>query len=191
MNESIRTAGRPAVAPRRPRRVAFAAALAVWLPALCGALSLAQAARWRADLTLYNHCLAVNPRSVMANHNAGYYLADHGMLREACGYYLEALRTDPSHPETHYSLSVALGALGYRRQADRHLREALRLRPDWAAWLRPMPGGPIEPTETGRSTPRPPPPPLPVGNGATRSDGNSTTPPGRLPAAPPERSPGG
>lgn len=135
MNESNSAHGRPVVAPRRVRRVAAAGFLAVAVPGLCGALSLAQTARWRGDLTLYNHCLAVNPRSVMANHNAGCYLADRGMLREACGYYLEALRTDPSRPETHYSLSVALGALGYRRQAERHLREALRLRPDWAAWI--------------------------------------------------------
>jgi protein O-mannosyl-transferase len=125
-------ASQPPPKPRNPQiPKSLARLLTAALLLLLGALSFRQTAYWEDDLTLFAHTLSVNPNSVMANHNAGYALAERGMYEQAREYYLKALEIDPSHAETHLSLAIALDELGYRQQAERHLGEAFRLRPDW------------------------------------------------------------
>ena len=50
-------------------------------------------------------------------------------------HYRKALEVSPEDAEAHYKLGFALDVEGHSREARTHLREAIRLQPDW--W-RPM-----------------------------------------------------
>jgi len=99
---------------------------------LLGIFSFVQVSHWHDDNTLFVHAGRINPDSVMANHNLGFALARQGRFVEATARYLKVLDVDPHHAESQLGLGVALLELGNLEQAEKHLRKAARLKPDWA-----------------------------------------------------------
>ena len=66
-------------------------------------------------------------------------------VEAAIEHYGQALRLNADNPEAHFNLALALWRQGKRDEAMAHLREALRLKPDYAeaqAQLKSMLGRP-------------------------------------------------
>lgn len=118
-----------------------------------GVISFVQTGHWRDDKTLWKHALKVNPTSIVALHNLAYMYAEKSRADGndpyhydmAISIYHEALAIDPDHPESHLNLGIAYFDLGMLRldagntqaaqvlieKAEKELRHALQLRPDW------------------------------------------------------------
>ena len=86
----------------------------------------------------YLSTLALNPDFVGARINLGNLEASVGDYNAAIRCYQDALRRDPRSAKAHYNLAVTLAdplvKLGQKDElVVKHLREALRLKPDWVA----------------------------------------------------------
>jgi len=110
-------------------------------PLLVGAAALAvvaalavpaflQAARWRDQVTLYRHSLAVTHDNPKMHDALGKALLDVGANEEAALHLREALRIKPTYADGHGKLGTALARLGRRAEALAEDREALRLNPN-------------------------------------------------------------
>jgi len=97
-----------------------------------GLMTIVQAALWQDDVTLFEHALEVNEKSIVANHNLGLVRARQGRFFEAIDYYGRVLNVDDEHAETRLSLGLAFFQLGNFEMSEKHLRRALELRPRWS-----------------------------------------------------------
>jgi len=61
------------------------------------------------------------------------YFASQGELDKAIKYLTEALRYEPDHAETHYSMANVLASQGKFDKAISHYNQALRIKPDFTA----------------------------------------------------------
>jgi tetratricopeptide (TPR) repeat protein len=104
------------VLARQPRRTALAVAAGVTL--LLGAYSSYQTLHWRDTETLFQHTLAINPRSLAAHGYYGYQHAQAGRFDLALASYDKALRANPGDP-------VVLSLVGGVYMRQRRLPEAI------------------------------------------------------------------
>src|SRR5207249_1438837 len=81
----------PARAPHRPR-------LHTWR----------QLGYWHDSTRLFTHALEVTRANWLAPNNLGDALAREGKLEDATGHFAESVRLEPSNPDAHYNLGVAL-----------------------------------------------------------------------------------
>jgi Flp pilus assembly protein TadD len=116
------------VAPGRSRTVA--AALAVAVLAICGALSAMQIRYWRNSETLYGHALKVMPDNLVAHNNLGGALAKEGREAEAVAEYLAVLKVRPDYAESLFNLAIAQAKQGQTADAVENFRAGLALDPD-------------------------------------------------------------
>ena len=91
-----------------------------------------QMGRLEYSLGLYRHALTVNASHaapILAN--MGVILKDLVRLPEAIATYRQSLAADPGIAETHYNLGLALYETGSIEEAERCLRRAIEIRPDF------------------------------------------------------------
>ena len=119
---------------RWPRMVAAALTAAV-LVALAIGTGL-QVRHWRDSETIWEHAIDVDPDNPRAHANLGSLLFSKEKLRAAEEHLARSVELDPSVAETRYVLACLLrwrDPTGRRREeVVKHLREVIRLRPDWS-----------------------------------------------------------
>jgi Tfp pilus assembly protein PilF len=109
------------------RGVAAAAALTL---TTCGILSWQQSRHWRDSHALFQHAVAVYPRSPTLQVGLGEVMARTGELAAAESHYRAALAVDPAFPEAHNNLGSVLMARGRADEALAHFQAAVRAEPD-------------------------------------------------------------
>jgi tetratricopeptide (TPR) repeat protein len=113
----------PPVAQRAAAGVAVAA---------CAALSMRQAATWRASEPLFEHALAVTRDNYVAHNLLGYVRFGQRRLDEAGAHFAAAVAARPTMHEAHNNLGLVLANQGRFAEAIPHYRTSIALRPDWA-----------------------------------------------------------
>lgn len=87
---------------------------------------------WRNSFALFDHALAVNPRSWMAHLNLGGILADLGRRNEAVTEYQQAMRLRPEDAARDaYSDGMLLARQGRKAEAVAAFKQALDYQPDF------------------------------------------------------------
>src|SRR6266446_767667 len=97
-----------------------------------GICSAWQVHYWHDTVTLFEHEVAVHPRSFVAHTTLGMVRAAQNRLAEATGYYTEALRLWPRNTQAHNNLGNTLSRQGKTQEAIEQYMEALRLKPNFA-----------------------------------------------------------
>ena len=75
--------------------------------------------------------LKLNPSIFRSHYGLGNCYLKFGQLDDAEKMFQAELDADPDHAESHYQLAVVLMAKKEKQRALEHLREAIRLKPDW------------------------------------------------------------
>jgi tetratricopeptide (TPR) repeat protein len=92
--------------------------------------SAVDAGYWRDVESLWEHNLALEPKSWLAwNSLAGYY-TENGQPDKAMGLYRKAVEANPDSSFAHFNYGVLLGKTGANTQALIQFREAARLAPN-------------------------------------------------------------
>ena len=81
----------------------------------------------------YRESLAIQPQAEIYN-DLGVVLDNQGLPDEATRAYRKAIDMDPKFASAHYNLGSSLARSGQFREAERHLRSALKLVPDARAY---------------------------------------------------------
>jgi tetratricopeptide (TPR) repeat protein len=94
-----------------------------------------QAARSRLDEAIdsFRNAVRLAPRHLDANYRLARALARQRQFPEAAGFFEKSLAIDTSVAEIHLDYAITLRELGQRDRAIEHVREALRLQPDFDA----------------------------------------------------------
>ena len=93
-----------------------------------------QASQYKCALTLYQRALALNASCAgQILTNMGVILKELVRIPEAIQCYQQSLATQPDYAETHYNLGLTLYEVGNTEEAERHLRRAIELNPNFAA----------------------------------------------------------
>ena len=117
-----------ALLPARARTITGGVCAAGLL--LMGLGSLVQVTYWRSSVALFDHALAVNPRSWMAHTNLGGILASNGRREEAIAEYKKAMRLRPNDAaKDAYADGVSLVRQGRKAEAAAEFRQALDYQP--------------------------------------------------------------
>jgi tetratricopeptide (TPR) repeat protein len=95
-----------------------------------GVRSAWQTNYWRDTVALFEHELAVHPKSSIAHNNLGMVMAAQNWLPEATRYYAEAVRLWPRNTDAYNNLGNALSKQGKMQEAIQQYMEALRLKPN-------------------------------------------------------------
>ncbi len=93
-----------------------------------------QVSYWRNSITLFEHAIEVTSNNNLAHYNLGNALVKQGKLDEGIANYLEAMRIEPDHPDTHNahnSIGLALFRQDKLDEAIAHYSKAIRLKPDY------------------------------------------------------------
>jgi Flp pilus assembly protein TadD len=77
----------------------------------------------------YRDSLAIKPQPAIYN-DLGFVLERQGLVDEAMRAYREAIRLDPESASAHYNLGSSLARSGNFAEAERHLRAALKKKPE-------------------------------------------------------------
>jgi tetratricopeptide (TPR) repeat protein len=115
----------------RWRRAALAAAAALALVAAAAA-TRAQVGRWKDDVTLYEHALAVTDGNFLAHNNLGLALVRAGRIAEARPHFEEAVRLKPRYLDARNNLGGTLVRAGRLDEAAVQFAEVLRIAPSYA-----------------------------------------------------------
>jgi Tfp pilus assembly protein PilF/mono/diheme cytochrome c family protein len=97
--------------------------------------ALAAAGRQHEALERFRRALSLKPDYAIALNNLGGLLLQQGKVDEAFGYLADAVRQDPRDADAQANLGRAHRERGESALAAARFREALILRPDWAAVL--------------------------------------------------------
>ncbi len=98
--------------------------------ATCAVAANSQLQTWQNSGTLFEHALAVTHDNYIAEHNLGNYLLDvPGQLPSAILHLHRALEINPSSPQAHSDLGIALAKSGQIDEAIQEFQTALRLDP--------------------------------------------------------------
>lgn len=95
-------------------------------------VTLQKSGKHKAAATLYQQILAVDPVNVDATHLLGltfHHQKDFSKAKDLIG---RALQAAPGEPHIHHNYAAVLSILGEIYAAEGHLREAIRLKPDYA-----------------------------------------------------------
>lgn len=98
----------------------------------CSVLTYAQASRWRNNLTLFEHALAVTRNNPVAHFQVGTDYGKKGDLAKAEAHFRAALEADPKYYRAHYSLGLLLEGLGKPAEAAEHYQRVLAASPESA-----------------------------------------------------------
>jgi len=123
-----RLAGDSAVRARALKRAGAVAAMLVLTT--CGVLTWQQSRHWRDARSLFQHAVAIHPRSPTLHVGLGEVLARTGELAAAENHYRSALAVDATFPEAHTNLGGVLMAQGNAADALDHFQAAVRSEPD-------------------------------------------------------------
>jgi tetratricopeptide (TPR) repeat protein len=122
-------------------RRALAGVIAAVAIASLGLCAFVQASYWKNSETLWNRTLAVTGENDVAHNNLGFLFLRRGELDKAISEFETALDIRSRNTQSHYRLGAALiqsnlgNALARKQLWDAaidHLKEAVRLRPDYA-----------------------------------------------------------
>jgi len=83
----------------------------------------------------YQTALRLNPSMFLAQYGLANCLLRFGKTDEASTLYKKVIDADPHHAESHYQLATILLSHKDRQGGVEHLREAIRLKPDWIVAL--------------------------------------------------------
>jgi len=106
------------------------AAAAILIVGACGFLTWQQSRHWRDARSLFQHAVAIHPRSPTLHVGLGEVLARTGDLVAAEDHYRSALAVDAAFPEAHNNLGGVLMAQGRAAEALEHFEAAVRSEPD-------------------------------------------------------------
>lgn len=104
---------------RKPLTVAAAA-----LGLLLAGLTRAQAATWQNSETFLVHAIRTNPTGILANLNYSSLLVRHGQTEASLQPAFTALQRQPTNPQAHYAVAVALAYLQRSGEALPHFEAA-------------------------------------------------------------------
>jgi tetratricopeptide (TPR) repeat protein len=79
----------------------------------------------------FEFALKYNPRNELGLYGLAACLRRAGQTNEAIRLYDQLITVNPRHAEAHYQLALLLAAQRHDQSAREHLREAVRLKPDW------------------------------------------------------------
>jgi predicted TPR repeat methyltransferase len=96
---------------------------------LMGAMSLFQVLNWSNNKTLFEHALAVNPRSTVAHNNLGNIAQQRGDLQGAFAHYQEILRIKPDHATAQAGMGTLLLKQGRVEEGLKYFQRAVELIP--------------------------------------------------------------
>lgn len=96
---------------------------------VCASLSFFQTANWASNQSLYQHCLAVNPRAFIALSNLGHLAFQSGKYDTALHYFEKSLAVIPDDAGTHQNLGATLMKLGKETEAIKHHQSVLKIDP--------------------------------------------------------------
>jgi len=85
---------------------------------------------WKNNFTLFEHTLKVTRNNYLILNNYGITLCKNGRLDEGIAQFIESLRINPRHANTHYNLGLAYAKKIDLEKAAAHLRKSLELKPD-------------------------------------------------------------
>jgi protein O-mannosyl-transferase len=125
--------GFAAVSPRRTWQVG--AVIATWVVVL-GLLSYKQTSYWSGSRLLFEHAVAVNPNSAVADQGLGQLLDQNNQFAQAEFYDSRAATASPSNPNIRHDLATAYAGLGDNRDAETQFRMSIALNPEDAASYR-------------------------------------------------------
>jgi len=106
-----------------PCLIASAVALAA---IACAVRCESQLPIWQNSESLWNHSLALDPRSPVAHYNLGRSLEDHGQTDSAAMHYAQALAVDPAWLPARNNLAAILIERGEIKEARPHVERAVR-----------------------------------------------------------------
>lgn len=112
--------------PRRwfPVKTAAIAVTAAALLATLGALTSRQVRVWSGSYSLWDHVIAINPRSAIAHYGRAVALWRVGREDAAIVDYREAIRLKPDYSDAHNNLGAIFAARGDLKQAESHFLAA-------------------------------------------------------------------
>ncbi|MCA9006566.1 MAG: tetratricopeptide repeat protein [Planctomycetaceae bacterium] len=96
---------------------------------VCAGLSFFQTATWAGNQSLYQHCLAVNPRAFIALSNLGHLAYQTEKYDTARHYFEKSLAIIPDDAGTHQNLGATLTKLGKESEALKHYQRVLEIDP--------------------------------------------------------------
>jgi tetratricopeptide (TPR) repeat protein len=95
-----------------------------------GYSSWRQVARWKNNITLFQHALQVTTDNQLAHNQVGFALSKEGKVEEGIEHFLEALRITPQYVNAHINLGNAYKDQGKLEQAAEHYRKVLQFVPN-------------------------------------------------------------
>ena len=104
----------------------FIASVVVLAATACAIRCESQLPIWQNSESLWNHVLALDPRSPVAHYNLGRALEDRGHSEAAAVHYAQALAADPAWLPARNNLAAILIERGQIVEARPHVERALR-----------------------------------------------------------------
>ena len=100
-----------------------------WIESAClavclGTLTVFQSGYWLDTVTLFQHTLTINPRSIAADDALGHWYEQHGEPQRGLAYYQAALDVDPHYGNVLYNAGNALMRLNRPKDAIDYYRRA-------------------------------------------------------------------
>jgi tetratricopeptide (TPR) repeat protein len=97
-----------------------------------GVISWVQVGYWRNSITLWTHCLAVNPVNDAAQFQLGWTLGRAGRYDEAMEHYREALRINPHLQRANLNIGELLALKGDFRESTNYIAREIKINPRYA-----------------------------------------------------------
>jgi tetratricopeptide (TPR) repeat protein len=97
-----------------------------------GVLSWVQIGYWRNSLTLWTHCLAVNPVNDTAQFQLGCALCQAKRFEEALAHFREAVRINPDCNGANLNIGELLALKGDFRESTNYIAREINLNPHYA-----------------------------------------------------------
>jgi tetratricopeptide (TPR) repeat protein len=120
----------------KPASCAIGIAACVLLVGALGGLTRHQSRLYVDNVTLFEHTVARNPASWMAQYNLGMALMLQGKRPDAITHFQESLRIRPDYYEARNNLALAYVEAGQVQQGIDEYHEAIRQHPDsWEAYF--------------------------------------------------------
>ncbi len=100
-----------------------------WIASAClaiclGTLTVFQSGYWLNTVTLFQHTLKINPRSIAADDALGHWYEQHGEPQRGLAYYQAALDVNPHYGNVFYNAGNALMRLNRPKDAIDYYRRA-------------------------------------------------------------------
>lgn len=97
------------------------------IPSLDDARALIRAKKWKNAVTMLKTIVRAEPNNAEANNLLGYSLRKSGDYKNAQGFYLKALKLQPSHKGAHEYLGELYVEIGQMQKAEKMLADLEKL----------------------------------------------------------------